>query len=285
MAGINPFHFEYRKDSFGTFRETYHAHAEMEILYVHQGRGTLILNQQTCDISPGTLILFQPFQLHRVQMTDTEASPFIRTLLIFDPALMEEHLRAYPDLLPFYRHLYYDPLTISHLTLAEDDGLIGLLHTFHQLERASGHGAPPAAGFQLTAMFLRYLMPKWILQEKHCSLQQPRHPHRIEQILDWLELHYREPFRLSCLAKELYLSPHRVSHLFKEMTGTSISAYIASRRIREACLLLKSTQLSVRDIGEKVGLVNVSHFCHMFRKNTGVSPYQFRLQERGKRPG
>jgi quercetin dioxygenase-like cupin family protein len=65
----------------------------MEFLYVHRGQGTLIMNQQTYGIFPGTLIVFQPFQLHSVQMTDMENSPFIRSPLIFDPAVVEEHLR------------------------------------------------------------------------------------------------------------------------------------------------------------------------------------------------
>lgn len=280
MAGIFPFKFMYRRNSSGTFKETYHAHAEMEFLYVHQGYGTLILNQQTYDISPGFFIVFQPFQLHRVQMTDTADSPFIRSVVLFDPALVEEQLRTDPKLHPFFRHLCQDRLPIQHVVLPEGDGLPQLLQAFQRLETAADDGNAVENGIAFMAFFLRYLLPEWKKGEKILPARPLRSPQKIEQILGWLEQHFREPFRLSSLSEQLFMSPYRISHLFKEMTGTSITAYLTSRRIREACLLLQSTQLSVRDVGERVGITNCSHFCHIFKRTTGVSPHQFRSVER-----
>ncbi|WP_373430115.1 AraC family transcriptional regulator [Paenibacillus sp. GD4] len=41
-----------------------------------------------------------------------------------------------------------------------------------------------------------------------------------------LEEHYTEPFDLSSLARELHLSKHHVSHLFRSETGGSITEYV-----------------------------------------------------------
>ncbi|NMA85253.1 MAG: AraC family transcriptional regulator [Epulopiscium sp.] len=276
---INPFKIEFHKKSSKFFGGTYHAHAEMEILYIHQGEGTLIINQQTHNISPGSLMVFQPFQLHRIQIPDLTNSPFVRSLISFNPTSLEEHLRVYPALFTFLRHLTRDQLKTHLVNIDENDELIKLMELFYRLEGNLNHTTDYEASLQFLALFLRYFMPKWKTYEDNISWLPPRNPQRVEIILQWLELHFHEPFRLENLAKELYLSPHRISHLFKEATGTSITQYVTSRRIHEACLLLNSTELSVREIGEKVGYTNCSHFCKMFKRVMGMTPYQFsRLQ-------
>jgi AraC family transcriptional regulator of arabinose operon len=278
------FSFHYRKHAPGSFKETYHAHHEMEFVYVHQGTGTLIINQQTYDISSDTLLMFQPFQLHRVSMLDTDASPFIRTLITFDAAAVEAYLKPHPILLAYFKHLYQDQQALPLLKeLPALNPLTSLMEMHHSLLAQSDSTEKLEAGMHFLSFFIRNLKPLWQQREQQPIPQPARSLHRAELIMDWIERHFREPFELDRLAGELYLSPHRVSHLFKEATGTSISEYLTSRRIREASLLLTSSDSAVKDIAEAVGYGNCSHFCHVFKRSTGLSPYQFRLVNRRNR--
>jgi YesN/AraC family two-component response regulator len=52
--------------------------------------------------------------------------------------------------------------------------------------------------------------------------------------------------------------------------------YIQSKRIERAKLLLLSTNNSLKQIAEKVGLDNSSYFTRIFKNHTGKTPSVFR---------
>lgn len=98
----------------------------------------------------------------------------------------------------------------------------------------------------------------------------------IEVIMDWIEEHFRQPFRLDQLAGELHLSSYYVSHLFKQYTGVSIMDYVTARRIREACVLLGSSDKSVGQIAREVGRLSSPYFCKLFKKHKSMTPLDYR---------
>lgn len=80
------------------------------------------------------------------------------------------------------------------------------------------------------------------LDDVHSSLE--KKSGHVEKMLDWVEVHFRQPFSLESLSRELHLSPYHISHLFKQQTGITLSDYVAGRRIREACVLLENTDFN-----------------------------------------
>ncbi|TNJ64765.1 helix-turn-helix domain-containing protein, partial [Paenibacillus hemerocallicola] len=56
------------------------------------------------------------------------------------------------------------------------------------------------------------------------------------------------------------------------------SEYVKARRLRQACVLLTMSELSVAEIGDSIGLENTSYFCKIFKENKGITPNQYRLQ-------
>ncbi|MFC5649593.1 helix-turn-helix transcriptional regulator [Paenibacillus solisilvae] len=91
-----------------------------------------------------------------------------------------------------------------------------------------------------------------------------------------MEDHYRTPFSLEDLSSHLHLSPYHISHLFKQITGITLSDYLIQRRVKEACLLLANTTKSIQEIASEVGGLSPSYFCQMFKKTKGVSPEKYR---------
>ncbi|GIP35018.1 AraC family transcriptional regulator [Paenibacillus sp. J2TS4] len=279
-----------KKTTFGTFRETFHAHKEMEFVYVHEGTGQLITDGKTFAIRPGVLLFFQPFQLHRVQIEVTEAAPFIRSLLIFDPQLLEPYMEPYPALKSFYQHLYHHELSMKLIEgIAEEDLLVSQLAYYSSAIQS----APPDEKAELiihcTVSFLRMLKPIWQergeREARRVSRYPNRQPHQAETMMQWLDEHYKEEFQLEKMAKALHLSPYHLSRRFKEMTGSTLSDYLQAARVRQACLLLTKTPLSIQEIGIRVGLTNPSYFCQLFKKKMGISPHQFRLIQQRARSG
>ena len=93
--------------------------------------------------------------------------------------------------------------------------------------------------------------------------------HRIYESID-------SPPTVAELARECCLSESRFLHLFREVSGKSVTAFIASIRIERAKELLMGTELSVREIAEAVGYEDQNYFSRCFRKVEGCSPREFR---------
>ena len=69
-------------------------------------------------------------------------------------------------------------------------------------------------------------------------------------------------------------------NIFNDFYNTTPSKYLCSLRIALAKDYLKTTELSVSCISEKVGFLNVYHFSNTFKKVTGVSPLNYRKKHK-----
>lgn len=83
-------------------------------------------------------------------------------------------------------------------------------------------------------------------------------------------------FSIYSTAEHFGLTTSNLSHYFKNLTGESISDYVQSLRRAEACRLLTQTDISVQDIGLRIGMLNVSSFIRSFKQQTGMTPGQYR---------
>ncbi|MFC6651607.1 helix-turn-helix domain-containing protein [Paenibacillus rhizoplanae] len=64
--------------------------------------------------------------------------------------------------------------------------------------------------------------------------------------------------------------------LFKKETGTSISGYLTTVRIRRACELLVESRLSIKSLSYSVGYHDPLYFSKIFKKVTSYTPSQYR---------
>jgi AraC-like DNA-binding protein len=274
---VQPFLFEYQRTSPpGAFSEVFHAHPEMEFTYVHEGAGNLIIEGKTYAIESGSLMVFQPFQLHRVQIQPE--SSFIRSLIIFDPAVLQPYWDSFPALRGFYQTFKQQQMKGAPVySIHSADPLLLLLNQFHSsLSGILRHEAREEYAFFLLS-FLRQFKRIWQAPEEQPAPVVKYH-HRAEEVMQWIDRHYQEPFRLEEMAGELHLSRYHIAHLFKEATGTTVLAYVQATRMRHACILLSKTSLTIPEIGVRVGIPNPSYFCRVFRETMGTTPHQYRLQ-------
>lgn len=110
-------------------------------------------------------------------------------------------------------------------------------------------------------------------------------PPAIVEVRLYIHDHYREHIRLEDLARVAGLSPARLSALFHETCGMSVSACILGRRIEQAQRLLLYSQLSTAEIGGLVGFPDASYFSRRFRQATGVTPREYRRTHGGAGAG
>ncbi|MEK3782792.1 AraC family transcriptional regulator [Paenibacillus sp. FSL R5-0810] len=275
---ISPLYFAYRRKSENyEHKETFHSHLGLEVLFIHQGRGTMIVNNISYEIKPGMLCIFQPCQLHHLKLEYDNQQCFERSIAIFEPTVYEAYFKQWPALHEFYNFIYLGTLPFPCLYEVEDPYLDSVYKSMHdRFPTLTGTEKYEEISLFLVALF-RSLKQIWDKRKEWITTYQTRRKNdRVEHILNWIEANYMVPFRLDDMAKSLHLSPYHLSHLFKEATGISITEYIAARRIHQSIQLLATTKKPISLIAEEIGLTNSSYFCKLFKSHMGITPHQYR---------
>lgn len=107
------------------------------------------------------------------------------------------------------------------------------------------------------------------------------YPKVVGQVLDWIAAHYRESASLQEAARAVNLNPSYLSTLLKKYTGKSYTELLAEYRVAQARELLLLTNEKVYRVGNMVGYEDKHYFSRVFKRVTGMSPGEFKNQERG----
>jgi YesN/AraC family two-component response regulator len=108
------------------------------------------------------------------------------------------------------------------------------------------------------------------------SVQDLQSRRLVQQALELIHREYASPlFSLEWVADEVSSYPQKISTAFKEITGTNFVAYLTKHRLARAEELLKTTELPVSTVAERVGY-QPSYFNRIFKKHQGVTPGEFR---------
>jgi AraC-like DNA-binding protein len=103
----------------------------------------------------------------------------------------------------------------------------------------------------------------------------------IEQLYDYIDRNLGRRFSAEELAQQAGLSQNHLARRFRQRTGITLPGYVLGRRIKLAQLLLKATNLPIKQIAIRVGMPDPHHFNKQFRAIARVSPSGFRMGETG----
>jgi two-component system response regulator YesN len=99
----------------------------------------------------------------------------------------------------------------------------------------------------------------------------------ITSIMRYIHENYDDiDLSLPDISKNTYLSPTYICKIFKDQTGTTINKYIAEYRLNKAKELLKDNNITINDIAAQVGYGDGNYFTKIFKKETGLTPSEFR---------
>ncbi|MBN2046897.1 MAG: helix-turn-helix domain-containing protein [Anaerolineaceae bacterium] len=104
----------------------------------------------------------------------------------------------------------------------------------------------------------------------------------INDCCNYIHSHVYDSLRVPDIAAYIGLNANYISRKFKEETGQSISEYIRRAKITEAKSLLKFSSMSLSEISEHLAFSSQSFFTATFRKETGLTPRQFREEGGGE---
>ncbi len=101
----------------------------------------------------------------------------------------------------------------------------------------------------------------------------------IQRAKEYIGVHYVDPnMSLNEVAAQVSLSPSHFSVVFGQETTKTFKEYLTETRIKRARELLRTTTLKSSEIAYQIGYTDPHYFSYVFRKNTGLTPTEFRLQ-------
>jgi AraC-like DNA-binding protein len=254
-----------------------HRHDYLEFSYVIEGQGSEIINGIEHEMKPGTFTFVLPYQIHEIHSTgdvplrlfncmfgmnilfDTNSDMGLREILLAS----DEH---YPSFVQFEGEKAQSLQLVINFMLTEynSDGiwkrallrakLVEVLVLFDRMRR----GEPHTSGLV-----------------KHTHVQS-----KIWKVVNYVHQHYQDELTLTSVADYFDYSASNLSELFKKFVGNNFINFLHELRIRHACGLLTSTEMSISDIAMEVGYGSYKTFSRVFRNQKSITPQSYRINNR-----
>ncbi len=108
-----------------------------------------------------------------------------------------------------------------------------------------------------------------------CEILKSRCP-LVRKTVEYVNSNFCRDLRLSEVARRLGVSEAHISRTFSKEMKCSFVQYLSRRRMNHALRLLRTTDLKIYEIAERIGYSNTEHFSRMFKKIMGRSPKEYR---------
>lgn len=87
-----------------------------------------------------------------------------------------------------------------------------------------------------------------------------------------------ETVTLETAARQFNFHPSTLCTILKKYGGTKFTDIVHTARLERSCLLLRSTDMTIENIVNEVGYLNITFFYRIFKQYTGVTPNEYRKQ-------
>ena len=263
---------------------SHHWHDEIEIIYFMEGDFTLEINMESFSIRRECFCFVNSGELHYIK----PLTPCVESAVVFNPRILsfEHYDVAQTRLLqPLVKGALRLPCLIdsSHPAFARiKQEYLDIMKVFHQTGYfLSGDGQTVTEDLS-SQLFIRAGLLKILGTLSSFSLlaePEKTDDYRVEIIkssLAFIRNHYQEKLYIRTLAQQVNMNEQYFCRFFKKIIGKSSVSYINEYRIKQAIILLQTTDAPVMDICLDCGFNNLGNFLREFKKDTGFTPLQYR---------
>lgn len=120
-----------------------------------------------------------------------------------------------------------------------------------------------------------YLLLKYFCIEK-AMLMTSKNSNRIQNYLQYINAHYKEPLHLYEIAHYFNFSPEHFSRIFKKYMNVSFKSYLTKRRLIESEFLLINSDKTITQISLESGFSDLKTFYQAFKKEYSFTPNEYR---------
>jgi AraC-like DNA-binding protein len=92
----------------------------------------------------------------------------------------------------------------------------------------------------------------------------------------YIESHFHQKLTVELIAQHVGVSPTHLFRLFRSTKQMTVMEFLTRFRLNYACMLLRDTQMSIKEIAHSTGYSSHAHFCQVFVRYHQCSPGEFR---------
>ncbi|WP_462410283.1 AraC family transcriptional regulator [Neobacillus sp. Marseille-QA0830] len=257
-------------NQFDRFAAACHWHPDLEFILVLDGAMEYFVNGETVPIEKGNGIFVNSKRLHYGFSTNKADCSFI--VVAVHPSLLGESTHAGK----VYLNEKFGSGTEDFILLTSDspwkkEVLVSLEQMYHEMHSPARNA-------------LRLLSQATSL----CACigdhiqKVPGQPNddqswmAVRKMTGFIHHHYDQKLTLDDMAAAGSICRSRCCELFSKYIGQTPNAYLVRYRIQKSCEMLLETNRSVSEIAMVCGFQTPSYFSYVFRKETGLTPQDYR---------
>ena len=234
---------------------------DYQLLYVHNGSLHYFDESDTEIIIPaGGFLLYKPQEYQKYDIYKKENTDLY--WCHFSGSYAEDFLKSYN---------LYDKRIITLSPNIQYRRIYSLLRV--TLDKREKHFT------DLCAVYLQELLLT-VSRDMHKASSNQNMPDELKHILNYIEEHYYEDITIDELSKIGLMNKLKLTRYFNEYLKCPPKKYLFNYRINKAKTLLLQTNHKVNEIAFSVGYSNPLYFSTIFRQETGLSPREFREQNK-----
>lgn len=226
------------------------------ILYTKKGRYRLSYENKKYVIGDNTIIFLNCTNYHKLDLLEQYWD--------FEITYLNGQQIGY------YYNLFHDN-GVPYCTCTSSNDSITTLHKLFSYEENNSTTAELIRSSLLTSLLTNLILTK----DADCNQVTPI-PSHIKQMMAILQNRYTEKHTLDSLSNELNYNKYKLAKDFKRYVHKSPIDYLIDQRMEAAKQLLITTNKTINEIAELIGITNTPHFIHLFKKNTMITPLQYR---------
>jgi len=249
-----------------------HWHEQIELLYFVKGNAVVECNSVPIEVKSGDLIVVNSNDLHSVQNGWDSVTYYC---IIIDTSLLQSSPTDTCEI------KYIVPITKNLIVfknkICNDPEVIGCIENIINENEKKDIGFELSIKsyiYRLLVLLLRNYVNK-ILTPKEYNIK-VRNLGKLNCVLKYIEENYTEKITIDQLAEMICVSNYYFCHLFKQVTGKTLSEYINSVRVNAAEVLLKTSDMNITEVALAVGFNDINYFSRVFKKYKKYPPSRVR---------
>jgi len=226
------------------------------LLYTVSGTGRIDVTGDHRELKPGSVLMWDCRDSIRIRSNDDDWKIY---MIFFDGESANS---------------YYEQICIERFPAFEAEDAPFSDYTFKELLSLGTITSPHKA--LIANRVLVDMLTDLIISINADADKKRKLPEYITSIKLLFDKKYNDFYSMEELAQRFNVNRYRLSREFSGFFGKTPLKYLNDVRLTHSRTLIETTELSITEIGHRVGIDNSTHFINLFKSKYGLTPNAFR---------